>query len=503
MTFVQSELVFEPGIFANRSRRASKRRWVDGDLVRFRDGVPAQVGGWLQTVPAGATIAGAARAILAWRPNDQVGRYAAIGTSDGAFLYDGDRIDPITPDGFVPGLGGTTVGDGFGGGRFGAGTFGTARVDTGNKLDASSWSFSMFGEVLLGCFTTDGRLYAFDVREDAKLVPIAGAPSARAIVVSDERHVFAFGADGIPGRVAWSDRENYSVWEPSATNRAGFYDLQVTSPFRVGAIARGRVLGWTGNEVFEFVPLNNALVYDREKIASGAGAVGPQAVVVTTDEEGDTAYWFGRDNFWLYDGYVRALECELHDYVFNDVNLDQAARFHTRLNSRFDEIWFWYCSKASAEINRAVVYNYKLGTWSKASVARLCWLDAGVFDKPLAVDASGKLFVHEEGTTANGAAMPSFIVSHPITVGVGQQFAEIDQFWPDMQEGSAPCAVSFVCRDAPGGESYIVGPAPFSIGDEIVPLNIATREFQLRIDGQAGHWELGLPLISMQGGSLR
>jgi hypothetical protein len=46
MTFVRSEMAFNPGLFANRSRRASKLRWVDGDLVRFRDGVPAQVGGW-------------------------------------------------------------------------------------------------------------------------------------------------------------------------------------------------------------------------------------------------------------------------------------------------------------------------------------------------------------------------------------------------------------------------------------------------------------------------
>ena len=84
-----------------------------------------------------------------------------------------------------------------------------------------------------------------------------------------------------------------------------------------------------------------------------------------------------------------------------------------------------------------------------------------------------------------------------------QQFAELDQFWPDMQEGSAACTVSFICRDAPGGVSYTVGPIQFAIADELVPLNIATREFQIRIGGAQGRWELGLPLLSMQGGSLR
>ncbi len=503
MTFMQSELAFQPGLFSNRSRRASKQRWVDGDLVRFRDGVPAQIGGWQQIATTGATIVGAARGIITFRPNSQAGRYAAIGTSAGAFLFDGAEVSAITPAGFVPGQGGTTIGDGFGSGKFGEDDFGTPRANTGNLIDASNWTFDMFGEAVLGCFSTDGLIYAFTVDEDAALTPIAGAPTARAICVSDERHVFAFGADGVPGRVAWSDRENYSVWEPEATNRAGSYDLQVTSPFQCGHRARGAILGWTATEVFAFAPLSNALVYSREKIATQAGAAGPQAVVVVTDGSGESAYWIGRENFFVFEGYVRVLDCDLHDYVFDDINLTQAARFHARLNVSFSEVWFWYCSAASDEVDRAVVFNYGNGTWSKASVVRLCWADAGVFATPIAVDAVGRLYAHETGATADGAAMPSFILSHPITIGTGQQFAEVDQFWPDMQPDSAPCTVSFICRDAPGGVAYTAGPYPFAIGDEIVPLNIATREVQLRIGGAGGRWEMGLPLISMQGGSLR
>lgn len=503
MTFVQSELAFQPGLFSNRSKRASKQRWIDGDLVRFRDGVPAQIGGWQALTPTGDAITGAARGIITWRPNDQSGRYAAIGTSSGAFVFDGSAIDAITPAGFVPGQGGTVIGDGFGAGAFGDGDFGTPRANTGNLIDASNWTFDMFGETLLGCFTSDGIIYEFTAGVNAALAPIMGAPAARAICVSDERHVFAFGAEGVPGRVNWSDRENRTVWYPEPTNRAGGYDLQVTSPFQCGHRVRGSVLGWTATEVFQFAPLNNALVYSREKIATKAGAAGPQAVVVVTDSNGESAYWIGRDNFYVFEGYVRVLDCDLHDYVFTDINLVQAARFHARLNAAFDEVWFWYCSAGSDEVDRAVVFNFKLGLWSKASVVRLAWADAGVFTTPIAVDAAGHLWAHEVGATANGAALPSFIVSHPIVVGVGQQFAEIDQFWPDMQEDSAPCAVSFICRDAPAGTPYTIGPLPFVVGDEIVPLNISTRQFQLRIDGAGGRWELGLPLISMQSGSLR
>lgn len=503
MGFVQIELAFEAGIFANRSARASKQRWIDGDLVRFRDGVPAQMGGWQSFIPAGSAVTGAARAMIAWRPNNQVGKYAAIGTSAGAFLYDGDRVDVITPPGFVPGQGGTVIGDGFGSGRFGEGTYGTPRESTGNLIDASNWTFDMFGEALLGCFSSDGLIYEFTVGSDATLVPILGAPTARAIAVSDERHVFAFGADGVPGRVSWSDRENYSSWAPTDTNRAGGYDLQVTQPFQCGHRCRGAIVGWTGAEVFSFTPLSNALVYSYDKIGTNAGAIGPQSVVVTTDPDGESAYWMGRDNFFVFDGYVRVLDCDLHDYVFKDVNLVQGARFHARLNSAFNEVWFWYCSAASDEVDRAVVYNYTNQTWTKASVVRLCWLDAGIFDAPIALDVNNAFYNHETGDTANGATMPSFVQSFPITVGVGQQFADLDQFWPDMEADSHSCTVSFVCREWPGADPTTIGPVVFNVADQIVPLTISTRQFDLRIGGNGGKWELGIPLISIQGGSLR
>jgi len=503
MSFVQTEIAFQPGLFANRSRRASKQRWTDGNLVRFADGVPAQIGGWQVQPTTGVTLTGFARAIISWRPNSQAGRFAAIGTDTGAFLYDGETLSDITPTGFVPGSGTSIIGDGYGSDRFGSGDYGTPRASTGNIIDASVWTFDMFGETLIGCFSTDGLIYTFTESDDARLSPILTAPHARAICVSDERHLFAFGIDGNPGKVAWSDRENYSVWDPSATNRAGSYDLQITSAFQCGKRVRGAILGWTKTEVFAFTPLNNALVYSRDRISTEAGAVGPNAVTVVTDNSGETAYWIGRDNFFVYEGYVRVLPCELHDYVFKDFNELQGAKAHARVNTAFDEIWFWYCSALSDEVDRCVVYCFRTDTWTKALVPRLCWLDAGVFPKPLAISAAGVMYQHETGVTAAGGVMPSFVTSFPLMIANGQQLAEVDQFWPDMEEDSAACTVSFITRSSPGSDPVLFGPYPFVVGTEFVPLTIAAREMQLRIDGAGGYWELGVPLLSMQGGSLR
>lgn len=504
MSFVRSEMAFNPGLFANRSRRASKLRWVDGNLVRFRDGVPAQVGGWVNTNPNGVAVTGVPRAMIAWRPNSQAERWAAIGTDQGVYRYDGDRIDNISPAGFVPGSSTSAIGTGYGVGRYNEGLYGTPRPPVGNIIDAAGWTFDLFGQVLLACYTYSGVIYNYDPAGGGTvLTVVSGAPSAAAIVVSDERHLFAFGSGGDPGYVRWSDRENYSVWTPSSTNRAGGYQLQVRSPFQCGARVRGQVLGITKTEVFAFAPLQNALVYSRDRVSTEAGVIGPHAIAVVTDSSGETAYWMGPNDFYAYDGLVRTLNCELRDYVFNDINLVQGAKSRAGINTQFNEVAFFYPSAASIEVDRGVAYNYADGTWTKLSIARSAWLDAGVFSKPLALTPTGTLFKHETGVTADGAPMPSFVVSHPITLGVGERFADVDQWWPDMQDGSASAKVSFICRDGPSLPPRTEGPYVFQIGDEFVPLSFSAREMQLRIDGNGGAWELGLPQISMQGGSLR
>jgi hypothetical protein len=372
MGFVRSEMAFSPGLYANRSRRASKLRWVDGNLVRFRDGVPAQVGGWLQLTAPGGPIVGKARTILTYRPNNQSERLAAIGTDQAAYLYDGDILTSITPAGFAGGISSSTPAVGYGTNLYGTTTYGTPRpASSTNTLDASSWSFDMFGEVLLGQFSYNGLLYKYDrTAGDSLLTLVAGAPTGRAICVSDERHVFMFGCDGKPGFVRWSNREDYTVWTPLATNRAGGYEVPVRSPFQCGVRVRGQVLGLTKTEVFAFTPLNNANVYARDRVSTEGGVIGPRAIQVVTDNQGETAYWMGATDFFAYDGLVRTLDCELRDYVFNDINLGEGAKVSAGLNTQFNEVWFFYCSKASSEVDRGVIYNYGDGTWSKATIAR-------------------------------------------------------------------------------------------------------------------------------------
>ena len=90
------KLNFKPGFNKMITDSGAESQWVDGDNVRFRYGLPEKIGGWNQLSVAGETLPGAARAQHTW--TSLAGeRYAAIGTSQGLFLYYGEDFYDISP----------------------------------------------------------------------------------------------------------------------------------------------------------------------------------------------------------------------------------------------------------------------------------------------------------------------------------------------------------------------------------------------------------------------
>ena len=90
------KLNFKPGFNKMVTDSGAESQWVDGDFVRFRYGLPEKIGGWNQLSIAGETLPGAARAQHTW--TSLAGeRYAAIGTSQGLFLYYGEQFFDISP----------------------------------------------------------------------------------------------------------------------------------------------------------------------------------------------------------------------------------------------------------------------------------------------------------------------------------------------------------------------------------------------------------------------
>ena len=90
------KLNFKPGFNKQDTESGAEGQWTDGDFVRFRYGLPEKIGGWSQLTAASKTLPGAARKQHSFT-SFAGEKYAAIGTSQGLFLYYGNDLFDITP----------------------------------------------------------------------------------------------------------------------------------------------------------------------------------------------------------------------------------------------------------------------------------------------------------------------------------------------------------------------------------------------------------------------
>jgi hypothetical protein len=260
-----------------------------------------------------------------------------------------------------------------------------------------------------------------------------------------DRHLVVLGADPIssgsrtgnidPMLVAFSDSENELDFEPTATNSAGSVRLS-TGSFIVGGIkARQEILIWTDTSLYSMNFIGPPLTFAVNLVNEGSGLIGPKAAA----NGPNGVYFASKTSFYFYNGSVQKLPCSVQEYVFNDLELDQAFKCHMGINSEYGEMWFFYPSKedSTGEISRYVIFNYEENSWSVGSLVRYSWLDAGIEDLPLAgAETSGTncVFEHEIGYDDNGSPMDGvFVESADIDISSGEQFTFIKKLIPDME----------------------------------------------------------------------
>ena len=89
-----TQLNFQPGLDTENTPTGAEGKWVDGDKIRFRKGLPQKIGGW--TKFSADYYVGIARALEQWFALDGA-RYEALGTDRKVYVYQsGDNFD-ITP----------------------------------------------------------------------------------------------------------------------------------------------------------------------------------------------------------------------------------------------------------------------------------------------------------------------------------------------------------------------------------------------------------------------
>lgn len=490
MTLVPLKL--PPGVARNGTEYGSRGRYYDANLIRWTDdGTLKPIGGWRSRTDD--TVEGLPRACLAWKADDGA-TWLGIGTHSHLFVQDraGDCYD-ITPSGFTPGEENAVAGGGYGDGVYGAGTYGTPRPDVSEIQPASQWTLDTWGEFLLGVMAEDGKIYQWELvtADEAEQVP--NSPACGAIVVTPERFLFALGTTD-PRTVSWSDQEDIEEWTPGPTTRAGDFPLQTAGSLMCGKNVRGGTLLFTDLDVHLATFVGGTLVYGFERVGSACGVVSRQCVAAIDAQ----AVWMGFNNFWIYNGYVEPLPCDVQDYVFSDINQMQLSKTYAVRNSSDSEVQFYYCSSSSNEIDRCVVWNYKYNYWNIGRPARTCGTDRGVFPYPIFLDEEGATYEHEVGLSYDGD-MP-FAEGGPLEIGAGDRVVRCNKLIPD-EKTSGDVSVTFYTRFSPNGERTTHG--PYSLTDK-TDVRLTGRQASLRATGAVlSDWRFGTPRLDVTQGGRR
>ena len=466
------------GVYRNGTEYESKGRWYDTNLVRWNEGRLEPVGGWEKFDSTQSSFDGKARGILTWRANDS-GRYMAVGTNTTLYASQGGQMYDITPTGFSAGREDAIFGYGFGIGVYDEGDYGTIR-STSTALDPAVWHMDTWGEYLVATCSSDGLIYEWQLSPNSAAAVLSNAPDDNTgLIVTNERHLVALGANANKRLVQWSDQENNNLWTPAADNLAG--DLELNTSGRIVTARRvgNDVLIWTDVDCHLMRYLGPPYVYGIERIGQDCGIVGANAVSVS----GGTAVWLSEGGFWIYDGSIKPLQCDALNDVTDGLNTVQQAKVFGGHNSQYGEMWFFYPSSASTENDKYVTWNYRLNHWTVGSLARTCWADQGAFNDPIAVGADGQLYRHETGWTNDGASRVGdvYAVSGPFELGQGDRFAVVDRLIADDYENLPSVKATIGVKNTPEG-TYSDSEYTLNESDGYIDVRLTARQLRVKLE---------------------
>ena len=372
-------LKLKAGFYRNGTDFDASNRWRDGSLVRWRDGSLRPIGGW-QTFKEGFCT-NPIRGAHAWESNNGTSYFAAGSHNELTAMTGSGTTYDITPATMSTGREDAGLNLGFGGGFYGTGYFGTQRPATGTYSEATSWSLDNFGEYLVGVHYDTGTLVEWQLGSSAVAAPVTNAPTSNlGLVVTEERFIFLLGAGGNPRKVQWCDFEDNTLWTAASTNQAGSQILQTSGQLMQGVKTRGQTLLITDNSAFTARYVGPPYIYQFDRVGAACGAVSRMSAVDTDIG----VFWMGQKGFFRFDGNsVQELPCEVHDYVFDDINVNQQSKIWAFSNTEFSEVWWFYASGNSLEIDRYVAYDLLENHWLIGNMSRTGGVSRGVFRTPV------------------------------------------------------------------------------------------------------------------------
>jgi hypothetical protein len=418
---------------------------------------------------------------------------------------------------------------GWGASTWGAGTWGIGQESTSSLR---LWSQSNFGEDLIfgprggaiyiwvAASGTGTRAVALD-----SLLGATGVPTQQNfLLVSDiSRFVFAMGCEegGVFDAmlIRWSDQEDATNWVTSPTNQAGSLRLSRGSEIITATQSRQEILVWTDTSLYSLQYVGAPIVWSAQLVGENISIASENSVAYANG----VAYWMGVEKFYKYDGRTQTLRCDLRKFIFDRLNPDQYHQVFAGTNEAFNEIWWFYCSTNSTEVDSYAVYNYAEDVWYYGTMGRTAWIDSGISNTPIAATYSNNLTAQEVGydnaETDEVLPIEAYILSSEFDLDDGHQFMHVWRMLPDANfSGSTAANPAITMTLYPMVNSGSGYTDPASVGGSnyanvtrtaTVPIEKFTGQVFIRVrgrqmvlkassDGLGVAWQLGSPRLDMR-----
>lgn len=234
--------------------------------------------------------------------------------------------------------------------------------------------------------------------------------------------------------VRFSDQENAIDWTPTATNTAGGVRINSGSQI-IGAVqGRQEIIIFTDVSVHSMRFIGAPFTFQFQTISSDISMISPNAAVNARG----SIYFMDKGGFYSYNGSVQPLPCSVKEFVFSNLNVDQAFKVFAAENNAFSEVsWFYPVGTGDTEVTNYVTFNYAENLWSVGTLIRGAWRGAGTRNKPLASSIitstdENYIYSHEDGFDDDGAAMTAYVESGDLEINDGERFMMISRVIPDF-----------------------------------------------------------------------
>ena len=366
----------------------------------------------------------------------------------------------------------------------------------------TQWSLDNFGEDVVAN-RRGSSIYLYDT--DASATPlratlVSGATNStpttvNSIIVSpNDRHLICLGSNPFnttasptgtfdPMTVRWSNQEDITNWVPSLSSTAGETVLTDGTEIVGGVRSRNAINIWTDNSLWTMTFVGPPFTFQFQQLGSNCGLIAPHAAV---DYDG-ISVWMGYDNFYVFDGQVKNLDCTVRRFIFDRLNRDQKDKIFAGINSEFKEVIWLYPSTDSEECDSYVIWSPSENYWTFGSSIFTTFADKTVFGNTITtgVTAGGNNLYNNEPAgvfTENGQPQSSFIESADFDMADGNEIMFLSRVIPDFTLNDGALTFSIKTKDFPESPTEREKPQPpHTVTNSTVKIDMRARGRQGRI----------------------